>query len=290
MAVAKATATAAYSTNGTTWSTATLPASASWESAAYGNGIFVAVSTGTATAAYLAAGLAVTDTTTITLTSTLASQLVVTTQPSASANSGTALATQPVVAVENSAGTVITGATGTVTASVATGNGVVSQGATATLSSGVATFSGLTVSGASGPYTLQFSSTPSVATTLPVSANWQTVAYGNGTFVTVGNSSTNTAYSTNSATWSAGGALPTSCRLATGRLRQRHLRDRGQLQYQHGRFHQRHHLERGGCHAEHRRLGLGRLRQRHLRGRGLRQHRRRLFHQRHHLERGHPAQ
>ena len=104
--------------------------------------------------------------------------------------------------MENSAGTVITGATGTVTASVASGPGTVTAGATATISSGVATFSGLTVSGADGPYTLQFSSPPSVATTLP-SGDWQSVAYGNGNFVAVAAAGNAAAYSTNGTTWTA---------------------------------------------------------------------------------------
>ena len=47
--------------------------------------------------------------------------------------------------------------------------------------------------------------------TMPSSAVWQSVAYGNGYFVAVANGSTATAVSTNGgATWAAGGALPSS--------------------------------------------------------------------------------
>ena len=78
-------------------------------------------------------------------------QLVITTQPSSTAQSGVALATQPVVHIEN-AGVVVTSInTGTVTASTtSTGCTVTHGAASGTITSGVATFSGLTVTGATG--------------------------------------------------------------------------------------------------------------------------------------------
>jgi hypothetical protein len=77
-------------------------------------------------------------------------QIVVTTQPSAGEISGTALAQQPVVSVEDSNNVVDTTATGTVTASTSSTGCSVSAGSTATITSGVATFSGLTLTGTSG--------------------------------------------------------------------------------------------------------------------------------------------
>jgi hypothetical protein len=43
-------ATAAYSTDGSAWSSVDLPTSDPWESVAYGNGTFVAVAAGTSAA------------------------------------------------------------------------------------------------------------------------------------------------------------------------------------------------------------------------------------------------
>ncbi len=94
----------------------------------------------------------------ITVTIGTPSQLLITTQPSAGAVTGVALARQPVVKVTDSGGNVITAATGTVTAAISTGVGVITAGSTATITSGVATFSGLTLTGVSGTFnTLSFS-------------------------------------------------------------------------------------------------------------------------------------
>ena len=50
VAVTNGTATAAYSTDGITWTAATMPSSANWVSVTYGNGRFVAVAYGTTVA------------------------------------------------------------------------------------------------------------------------------------------------------------------------------------------------------------------------------------------------
>jgi hypothetical protein len=89
-----------------------------------------------------------------------ASQLVITTHPSASAATGVVLAQQPVVKVEDSGGNVVTSVvTGTVTAAISTGTGgTLSGGTTAAITAGVATFSGLILTGVPGTnYTLSFS-------------------------------------------------------------------------------------------------------------------------------------
>ncbi len=98
--------------------------------------------------------------TTITVTVGTASKLVVSTEPSSQAASGTALATQPVVKVVDSGGNLVTTVnTGSVTAAIYTGaGGAVSAGGTAAFNAGVASFSGLTLTGVQGTsYTLAFS-------------------------------------------------------------------------------------------------------------------------------------
>jgi hypothetical protein len=94
--------------------------------------------------------------TTITITPGAATQLVVTTQPSTTVASGAALAQQPVVKVEDSAGNVVTTDASTVTAKITTG-GVSVTPSTHVVTSGVATFSGLALNALVGPYTLTFS-------------------------------------------------------------------------------------------------------------------------------------
>jgi streptogramin lyase len=93
----------------------------------------------------------------ITVTPLAASQLVISTQPSATATAGQPFATQPVVSEEDTYGNVETGDDSTVvTAALASGAGPL-QGTTAvTVSGGVATFAGLTDNKAE-TITLQFS-------------------------------------------------------------------------------------------------------------------------------------
>ncbi len=89
-----------------------------------------------------------------------ATKLVITTQPSSTANSGAALGTQPVVKVEDSGGNVVTSVnSGTASASIASGSGgsIAAGGTSGTFSNGVATFSGLALNGVNGTaYTLTF--------------------------------------------------------------------------------------------------------------------------------------
>ncbi len=89
-----------------------------------------------------------------------ATQLVITTQPSSTANSGAALGTQPVVKVEDSGGNVVTSVnSGTASATITSGAGgsIAAGGTSGTFSIGVATFSGLALNGVNGTaYTLTF--------------------------------------------------------------------------------------------------------------------------------------
>ncbi len=79
--------------------------------------------------------------------------ITVSTEPSANANSGVALATQPVVVVRDGAGNPVGG----VTVTASTGAGVTVSGASAvTDTAGAATFTGLTLTGTVGSYTLGF--------------------------------------------------------------------------------------------------------------------------------------
>jgi hypothetical protein len=146
----------------------------------------------------------------------VASQLVVTTPPSGAAVSGEPLATQPIVAIEDSSGNIVTTATGTVTASIASGAGTISAGATATVTNGVATFSGLTITGATGTDTLSFfdgSLTTAVAwtgTTMSTSDYWYSITYGNGLYVAIAHGSSvdpslpsGVAYSSDGSSWTS---------------------------------------------------------------------------------------
>ncbi len=93
------------------------------------------------------------------------SQLLISTQPSTSARSGIALATQPVVQVADAGGALITTDNGrVVTASVLSGSAVIGSG-TATTAGGIATFSGLKLSALAGSYTLVFSAPSATAVT-----------------------------------------------------------------------------------------------------------------------------
>jgi hypothetical protein len=87
---------------------------------------------------------------------TYTSQLAFTTEPSDSATSGAAFAIQPVVSVDDSTGSVITGNSSTVTLSVSPSSGALSctGGDSAAAVSGVATFRGCEITGPEGDYTL----------------------------------------------------------------------------------------------------------------------------------------
>jgi len=85
-----------------------------------------------------------------------AGKLALTTQPSNAATSGTALAQQPVVQLEDAGGNSVALAGVTVTASVVPGTPALTNATAVTNSSGLATFSGLTITGANGNYTFQF--------------------------------------------------------------------------------------------------------------------------------------
>jgi len=122
-----------------------------------------------------ATGLTGTTSAPFDVTASAAAKLAVTTQPSASASSGAALARQPVVQVRDVNDNAVGVAGITVTASVASGPaGATLAGATAvTDASGAATFSGLAITGTVGSYALRFGApglTPDTANAIALTA------------------------------------------------------------------------------------------------------------------------
>ncbi len=84
-----------------------------------------------------------------------ATQIVIVTQP-VGAVSGVALGTQPVVELRDAQNNLVTSASGTITAAVASGGGAVAGTVTATAVNGVATFTNLRINGV-GAHTVRFS-------------------------------------------------------------------------------------------------------------------------------------
>ena len=96
----------------------------------------------------------------ITLGAGAATQLTLTTQPSAAAQSGVAFAQQPVVQLRDGAGNAVSQAGVTVTVTIASGGGSLGGTTTAiTSASGIASFANLSLSGPAGSYTLGFGAT-----------------------------------------------------------------------------------------------------------------------------------
>jgi uncharacterized repeat protein (TIGR02543 family) len=104
---------------------------------------------------------------TITVTrsaSAVATAAAITTQPIGAA-SGSALGTQPVIRIVNSAGSTVTSSTVNVVASIASGTGTLSGTTTVAAVAGVATFTNLVITGTPGVFTLRFTPTSLTAAT-----------------------------------------------------------------------------------------------------------------------------
>jgi hypothetical protein len=84
------------------------------------------------------------------------SKFVITTQPSASAQSGVALAAQPAMRMQDAAGNNVNGSGVIVTATTVGSTSTLSSATASTNTSGIATFSGLAFTGAPGSHTLRF--------------------------------------------------------------------------------------------------------------------------------------
>ncbi len=137
-------------------------------------GLSISGTAGNYTLSFGAAGLTPAVSGPITVSAGAATQLALTTQPSATAQSGVAFAQQPVLQLRDGAGNAVSQAGVTVTAAIATGGGTLGGTATATTNaSGVATFTNLSISGAAGGRTLSLSATgltPAVSGTITVGA------------------------------------------------------------------------------------------------------------------------
>jgi hypothetical protein len=182
---------AAYSTNyGATWTSATLPTAANWSSVTYGNGTFVAVSSGgqLVTTQALTGGGATSPPPGNTFTVGSTSGIV----------NG-----QVVIGTGLPAGTTVTNVnSGTITVS----NQFTVQGS--------GNYSFYSITGQSASYSTTGSSW--VASTLPSSSTWSSIAYGQQTFVAVSSTATTPAYSQDGKTWYSSNISITSTAVVYG--------------------------------------------------------------------------
>src|SRR5205814_1553056 len=129
---------------------------------------------GSRTLTFTASGLTGITSSTVTVTAGAATQLAITTQPSASAQNGVAFAQQPVIQLQDASNNAVSQPGVVVTASIATGGGTLGGTLTATTNaSGVATFANLSITGTAGPRTLTFTAsglTPTTSSSITVGA------------------------------------------------------------------------------------------------------------------------
>src|SRR5207244_2286472 len=167
------TITAAIATGGGTLG-GTLMAATNGSGVASFTNLTITGTAGDRTLSFSATGLTVATSGTITVTAGAATQLTLTTQPSATAQSGVAFAQQPVVQLRDGAGNPVNQAGVVVTAAIATGGGTLGGTLTATtLGTGVASFTDLAISGTAGDRTLSFSApglTGATSTTITITA------------------------------------------------------------------------------------------------------------------------
>src|SRR5207248_2153332 len=185
------TVTAAIATGGGTLG-GTLTATTSGTGAATFTDLAISGTVGNRTLRFSATGLTPVTSGTITLTAGPADHLTVTTQPSATAQSGVVFARQPAVRLRDGAGNAVSQAGVTVTAAIATGGGTLGGTLTATTTSGgTASFTNLSVTGTVGDRTLSFSATGlTVATSGTI-----TVTAGTATQLTLATQPSTTAQS-----------------------------------------------------------------------------------------------
>src|SRR5439155_336038 len=167
------TVTAAIATGGGTLG-GTLTAATNGSGLASFTNLSITGAAGDRTLGFSATGLTGAVSTTITVGAGAATQLTLTTQPSATAQSGVTFAQQPVVQLRDGAGNPVSQSGVTVTAAIATGAGTLGGTLTATTTSGgTASFTNLSISGTTGDRTLSFSATaltPAVSGTITVGA------------------------------------------------------------------------------------------------------------------------
>ena len=231
--------TAAYSTDGTTWTTTTLPVSASWTGVTFGNNLYVAIATGFNYAASSTNGITWTQRTlsmpdfweTIHYNSNSSRFVALSSgTPANHSTDGISWTSAYVPAGNFSTNNNITSSAFGNNMSVGVATGASSASTTKAVSStdgltwvertmpalgiwrSVAFGNGVFSSVSSGPSTTAASSTDGITwtlRTLPASANWWGVAFGNGVFVAISQSSTTAASSADGITWTLR-TLPTS--------------------------------------------------------------------------------
>src|SRR5213076_2861714 len=167
------TVTAVIATGGGTLG-GTLPAVTNGSGVATFTNLSISGTAGDRTLSFSATGLTPAVSGTITVGAGAATQVTLTTEPSATAQSGVAFAQQPVVQLRDGAGNPVSESGITVTAAIATGGGTLGGTLTAaTNGSGLASFTNLSITGAAGDRTLGFSATGltgAVSTTITVGA------------------------------------------------------------------------------------------------------------------------
>src|SRR5207253_3166685 len=167
------TVTAAIATGGGTLG-GTLTATTNGSGIASFTDLTISGTAGDRTLSFSATGLTPAVSGTITVGAGAATQLTLTTQPSATAQSGVAFAQQPVVQLRDGDGNAVNQAGVTVAAAIATGGGTLGGTLTAaTTGGGTASFTNLAISGTTGDRTLSFSApglTPAVSGTITVGA------------------------------------------------------------------------------------------------------------------------
>jgi hypothetical protein len=184
-----------YSTDGTTWTNATMPSSGggSWAFVTFGNGRFVAVAAPSSTAAYSTDGI-----------NWSTSVLPTNTSWSSAAYCNF-----------NNRWVAVSGSSGTI-AAYSTDNGASWLSSTLPTTgnwASVACGSGITVAIASGSTAAAYSTNGGqtwTAATLPTSATWSAVNYGDGRFLAVAQANTIVAQTYNGSTWTQNPPLPFS--------------------------------------------------------------------------------
>ncbi len=125
------------------------------------SGLTISGLAGTDSLSFTATGLTGTGRSGVVVSAGTATKLAMNRQPSTTAASGTAFATQPRVQLQDSVGNSASVSGVVITASIASGpvGATLANATTTTGSTGLATFSGLSISGPVGSYTLQFDAT-----------------------------------------------------------------------------------------------------------------------------------
>ncbi len=157
VAQAGAVVTAAIATGGGTLGGTTTATTNAAGIATFTN-LSISGTTGARTLVFSAPGLTNATSGAVLLTAGSASQVTITTQPSASTVSGDVLAQQPILQLRDASGNAVAQAGVNVTAAIATGGGALGGTLTvATTATGTATFTNLSITGAAGDRTLVFS-------------------------------------------------------------------------------------------------------------------------------------